>query len=917
MFSSKKKTPRNRDPPDAALLSALSVLYAFIDEHAVPWLYRDCADHKTQKQIVKSLQKGTLARDLETRKIVLEAKAAAVAVVDCLKSRAPLTSYGLYDSFLDAATPPQLQEHIAKLDNVAQRGLGDLCAHLSKVWDRNGTVGLTLQQLSYVVAPVLLRRDEGKPSRDDSIKRQKCAAQLLTLPWASPRKREIVTRARGHWSSVKAARRAAHTSNPVARRSLKVTWKKGAGPTSDALLAAPFAQYGNVARSGLSARNSGVVLFDDAANRDAAFSGYAGPWVVRKADAPKAPRTPLAKVDEDVGESLPASPAAAALRAAARRDPELSWPAPRRFDEAAPVPAPAAPAPAPVPAPSAPPAPAPAPSAPPALDAPSRAEAPAARAAPEKAPALPPRKPAPLLTPRTTVKKRTAARADVELRTLKVGWPEFAPRPSDADLKRTFSEFGLVLNCGVGTKKRSGLVVFGSAADCDCAARGYRGPLLVERLGAPPKAPPRPKTPLRPRTPVAAYDPACLRKVSWRRDAPRPTEALLRATFGRIAPVVNVGIGGGSAALVVFRDAAGARAAEASYAGPLRVAAGPGRASPPPRPRSPRPAPVLLAAPVVEPAVARGAPVDDAVASAAAHHKRTAKARPAADAAPAPAVEGPAPAAATPSRAAPPDRAPPSPPPTDTEPAPLPRGVHARVATRLGAHRTAQDAALRDEAAAWRARALEAEAALTRPPPDSPDGATFASRAQTIGEEVRASIENAMRDDRPRPLAFPEAPPSLEGGGDDAASAASPELVASPVAFAPAPSALVLAPFAAPPSPWRRAAREAREELDLGTQVADEADDAFAELMKRQTALASKLEGNLERIREGLDEFRGTGSVETALVAPTWREQLVAPQPRYAYARPRGPFRPLAPAFEPTHPALQQWWAGVCSQRAY
>ena len=239
-----------------------------------------------------------------------------------------------------------------------------------------------------------------------------------------------------------------------------------------------------------------------------------------------------------------------------------------------------------------------------------------------------------------------------------------------------------------------------------------------------------------------------------------------------------------------------------------------------------------------------------------------------------------------------------------------------RVATRLGAHRTAQEAALRDEAAAWRAWALEAEAALTRPPPDSPGGATFASRAQTIGEEVRASVEAAMRDDRPRPLAFP-APPSLEGGGNDDAASASPELVASPVAFAPAPSALVPAPFAAPPSPWRRAAREAREELDLGTQVADEADDAFAELIKRQTALASALEGNLERIREGLDEFRGTGSVETALVAPTWREQLVAPQPRYAYARPRGPFRPLAPAFEPTHPALQQWWAGVCSQRAY
>ena len=215
-----------------------------------------------------------------------------------------------------------------------------MCAHLSKVWDRNGTTGLTLQQLAHVLAPVLLRRDEQKPERTEAIKRQKCAAQLLTLPWASPKKRDIVTRARGHWSTVKAARRAASNSNPVARRSLKVTWKKGQGPSTDALLASAFAQFGRVSRAGRSARNSGVVMFDDSQNRDAAFKGYEGPWTLRKADSPKPQkRPPPSPIKEEV---LPASPAAAELNARAKQAP-VQWPAPRRFsdDDIVPAPAPA------------------------------------------------------------------------------------------------------------------------------------------------------------------------------------------------------------------------------------------------------------------------------------------------------------------------------------------------------------------------------------------------------------------------------------------------------------------------------------------------------------------------------------------------------------------------------------------------
>ena len=70
----------------------------------------------------------------------------------------------------------------------------------------------------------------------------------------------------------------------------------------------------------------------------------------------------------------------------------------------------------------------------------------------------------------------------------------------------------------------------------------------------------------------ASYDPACILKVSWPRGAARPTEDTLRETFQALAPVLNVGLGSGNAAMVVFKDAAGARAAEAAYDGPWRTA---------------------------------------------------------------------------------------------------------------------------------------------------------------------------------------------------------------------------------------------------------------------------------------------------------------------------------------------------------
>ena len=152
----------------------------------------------------------------------------------------PSLPTGFMIRFIQAKTPAAIQSLIFdKFDKTAQRGLGDLCAHLSKVWDRTGTTGLTLQQLAHVLAPVLLRRDEQKPERTEAIKRQKCAAQLLTSTVGFSQKTRHRYK-RGATGRRSRPRRRASNSNPVARRSFKVTWKKGQGPSTDALLASAF-----------------------------------------------------------------------------------------------------------------------------------------------------------------------------------------------------------------------------------------------------------------------------------------------------------------------------------------------------------------------------------------------------------------------------------------------------------------------------------------------------------------------------------------------------------------------------------------------------------------------------------------------------------------------------------------------------
>ena len=67
------------------------------------------------------------------------------------------------------------------------------------------------------------------------------------------------------------------------------------------------------------------------------------------------------------------------------------------------------------------------------------------------------------------------------------------------------------------------------------------------------------------------YHPARIRKVAWPRDAPKPSEAELRATFSRLAPVANVGVGTSNAAIVVFTTCEGAQKAQDDYQGLWRV----------------------------------------------------------------------------------------------------------------------------------------------------------------------------------------------------------------------------------------------------------------------------------------------------------------------------------------------------------
>ena len=164
---------------------------------------------------------------------------------------------------------------------------------------------------------------------------------------------------------------------------------------------------------------------------------------------------------------------------------------------------------------------------------------------------------------------------DVQARTLKVTWPSFAPRPKDEDLQFVFKKFGPLIQCGVGLKKRSALVLFAKAPDAADAELLYRGPWSVTRLlaaEAPTAAASDGEAPPARRRSISALaapgGPERTLKVKWNGDVERPSEDMLRTVFGHYGAVLKCGIGKRSAALVQFADADAAAAAERGYAGP-------------------------------------------------------------------------------------------------------------------------------------------------------------------------------------------------------------------------------------------------------------------------------------------------------------------------------------------------------------
>ncbi|KAH8062907.1 hypothetical protein JL720_13156 [Aureococcus anophagefferens] len=159
---------------------------------------------------------------------------------------------------------------------------------------------------------------------------------------------------------------------------------------------------------------------------------------------------------------------------------------------------------------------------------------------------------------------------DVQARTLKVTWPSFAPRPKDEDLQFVFKKFGPLIQCGVGLKKRSALVLFAKAPDAADAELLYRGPWSVTRLlaaEAPTAAASDGEAPPARRRSISALaapgGPERTLKVKWNGDVERPSD-MLRTVFGHYGAVLKCGIGKRSAALVQFADADAAAASAAT-----------------------------------------------------------------------------------------------------------------------------------------------------------------------------------------------------------------------------------------------------------------------------------------------------------------------------------------------------------------
>ena len=217
--------------------------------------------------------------------------------------------------------------------------------------------------------------------------------------------------------------------------------------------------------------------------------------------------------------------------------------------------------------------------------------------------------------------KRPSTKEEVAARALRVSWRGRSSPPSENDVRDALSNFGTVARCQSGSTHA--VVLFGSSREATEALQNYEGPWkLTKAQEHAPKTPaPAEKVIVQTPADVLLEKRKATRKVTWSSEAAVPTEDQLRAVLNSYGPVRQVALKKRSA-IVMFRDAAGAQNADATYRGPWRLnplgkpgqtpktppptqRPAPRRDHSPPRHLSPvkREAPLQAHAPVVEEAV--------------------------------------------------------------------------------------------------------------------------------------------------------------------------------------------------------------------------------------------------------------------------------------------------------------------------
>ena len=529
------------------VLVSLALVYDFLNARvkSSPWLYRDGGSKKAQMAVAVAIREGTIGAQLAGGRLDLDGDVPAVcaAVKQTLASHAPITGYGHYGAFLDAGGSADALRAAcgSTLAPVMARALHELCGHLLAVSAAGPATQLATGQLAHVFAPLLLRasEDRGASPRADEARARTCAASILALPWTAPTARETNVERSKSWT---ADRPSLDGAAPVFAGAPELP----SSATAPALSLGAAARVAAAARrrssSGGSSGSLGLRSLkvswagaeDGPNDEDALRNAFAFAGAVHKAGISLKKHSGLVLFKDEK----------ACARAAAEYD--GPWVARRVADpvlllQDAP--------------PDEPPPPPPAErSLPP----------PAERRLSQTLPA-----------PSSAAAAPTKKVLDVQARTLKVTWPSFAPRPKDEDLQFVFKKFGPLIQCGVGLKKRSALVLFAKAPDAADAELLYRGPWSVTRLlaaEAPTAAASDGEAPPARRRSISALaapgGPERTLKVKWNGDVERPSEDMLRTVFGHYGAVLKCGIGKRSAALVQFADADAAAAAERGYAGP-------------------------------------------------------------------------------------------------------------------------------------------------------------------------------------------------------------------------------------------------------------------------------------------------------------------------------------------------------------